>query len=298
MSDNIKQPVVIALGYFDSVHLGHKEVIGKAKEFAERNGAKLVVFTFKGNLKAMLNASEEKTVYLPQEREVFIKELGADELYCAPVDFNFLSIGKLAFLNKLNKKYDIKAYVCGKDYRFGKFGKGTVGDLENYAKEHGQTLIIVDDFMFDGAKVSTTAVKKCLAAGDIEKANVLLGRKYSIAGRVFRDRKIGSDLGFPTVNIRIDKDKFRIKDGVYAGRVKVGGTDYRTVINYGARPTFDLSEKLIEAHIIGFSGDLYGQELTLRFDKRVRDVKKFSNEDALKEQIEIDVAEIKDGRYD
>ena len=298
MSDKQLKPVVIALGYFDSVHLGHQKVIGVAKEYAIKHGLSLVVFTFKGNLKAMLNASDEKCVYLPKEREKLLKDLGADEIYFAPVDFNFLSLSKVPFLNKLNKKYDIKCYVSGKDYRFGKFGKGSVEDITTFAKSHGQEQIIVEDFTMDSGKVSTTKIKKLLELGDIESANALLGRNYTLTGRVYGDRKVGTTIGFPTVNVKMEKDKFRMKDGVYAGTVDIDGTVYKTIINYGSRPTFDLAEKLIEAHIIDFSGDLYGKEITLSFNRRMRDVKKFSSVEALKEQLNNDLREIKDGKND
>ncbi|MBQ9734765.1 MAG: riboflavin biosynthesis protein RibF [Clostridia bacterium] len=298
MSDNIIGPVVIALGYFDSVHTGHQHVIKTAKEYADTHGAKLVVFTFKGNLKAMLCADDDKCVYMPKEREKFIKELGADEIYFAPVDFNFLSLGKRAFLNKLNKKYSIICYVSGKDYRFGKFGKGTVDDLKEYANNSNQEYIVVEDFNLIGKKVSTTAIKKLLSVGDIESANKLLGRNYSVTGKVYGDRQVGTKLGFPTVNIRLEKDKFRIKDGVYAGKVNVDELNYKALINYGARPTFDLSDKVLEAHIVDFDGDLYGKEITLEFNRRIRDIKKFFDPDGLKKQLNEDLRLIKEDDYD
>ncbi len=298
MSDNVKKPTVMALGYFDSVHEGHKKVIKTAKEFADKNGYTLTVFTFKGNLKGLLNGDGEKSVYLPKEREKFLFDLGADEIYFAPVDFNFLSTAKLAFLNKLNKKYNIKCYVSGADYRFGKFGKGDITDLKRYAENNNQAQIVVDTFTLDGQKVSTTAIKKFLVSGDIKKANVFLGRNYSVTGKVFKDREVGSTIGFPTANIKLESDKFCIKDGVYAGFTEIGGKVYKAIINYGARPTFNLKDKLIEAHIDGFDGNLYGQEITLEFTSRIRDVKKFNGEADLKEQLEKDLKGLKDGIYD
>ncbi len=298
MSDNIVSPVVIALGYFDSVHVGHQHVIKTAKEYAKSQGAKLVVFTFKGNLKAMLCLEDEKCVYIPKEREKFIKELGADEIYYAPVDFSFLSLGPRAFLNKLNKKYPIICYVSGKDYRYGKFGKGTTDDLKEYAKKLNQEYIVVEDFNFDDKKVSTTAIKKLLSVGDIESVNVLLGRRYSVTGKVYGDRQVGTKLGFPTVNLKLEKDKFRIKEGVYIGAVKFEGKEYKALINYGARPTFDLLDKVMEAHLIDFDGDLYGKEITLEFIRRMRDIKKFSDADGLKRQLSEDLRMIKESDYD
>ncbi len=298
MSDKILSPVVIALGYFDSVHIGHQHVIKTAKEYADKNGAKLVVFTFKGNLKAMLCIEDEKCVYMPKEREKFMKGLGADDIYYAPVDFNFLSLGPRAFLNKLNKKYSIICYVSGKDYRFGKFGKGTIADLKEYADKSNQKCIVVDDFTFDDKKVSTTAIKKLLSMGEVPRVNQLLGRRYSVSGKVYGDRQVGTKLGFPTLNLRLEKDKFRIKEGVYIGAVNYEGNEYRALINYGSRPTFDLADKVMEAHLIDFDGDLYGKEITIEFIRRIRDIRKFSDMDGLKRQLNEDLLSIKESDYD
>ncbi|MBQ3493406.1 MAG: riboflavin biosynthesis protein RibF [Clostridia bacterium] len=292
MSDNKKKGTVIALGYFDSVHCGHQAVIGKAKEIAQKLNAKTVVFTFGGNLKAVLTDGVDKSVYTTEEREEFIKALGVDEIYFAPVDIDFLSMAKLAFLNYLNRLYDIVCYVSGNDYTFGKFGKGTVKDIERYATEKGQKVFTVDTVDYVGGKISTTAIKGLLTKGDIESVNKLLGREYSITGTVFEDRKVGSALGFPTLNLKIEKDKHLLKDGVYKGFSIIDGVKYPAVINYGARPTFNLKEKLVEAHLIGFSGLLYGKKVKLNFEKYLRDIVKFENEEQLKEQLAKDVKSV------
>lgn len=298
MSDKIIKPTVIALGYFDSVHLGHQKVISQARAYADEHGYSLTVFTFKGNLKAMLNADGDKMVYLPKEREEILKDLGADEVYFAPVDFSFLSLSKKAFLTKLNKKYQIKCYFTGVDYKFGKFGQGTIDDLTEYAKLNGQDHKIVDTYSVGNEKVSTTNIKKLLNIGDVEQVNKLLGRKYSITGTVFKDRKVGSMMGIPTINMRIDSDKCRIREGVYSGVVKIAKKDYLAVINYGGRPTFDLNTSLVEAHVIDYQGDLYNETLTLQFTKRIRDTKKFDSVDALKEQLLKDILMTKEENYD
>lgn len=295
-NQNIK--TVISLGYFDSVHNGHRKVISTARKYADEKNAKLVVFTFGGNLKAVLRGEDEKSVYMPNEREILLKELGADEIYFAPVDFNFLSIGKLAFLNLLNRKYNICCYVSGTDYRFGKFGKGNVDDIKRFAGEKGQDVIIVDDVEYGDKKISTTRIKKLLESGDVKGANVLLGKPYFISGTVFEDRKIGHELGFPTVNINLTEDKFRLKDGVYQGRVNLDGKSYKTVINYGARPTFNLNEKLVEAHIIGFNGCLYGKEIILYVDAFIREIQKFKSRDELMAQLAKDCLTAGENDYD
>ena len=289
MSDKSKKTVVIALGYFDSVHIGHRAVIGKAKRLAEKTGCEAAVFTFRGNLKAVLYGKDEKAVYTVSERRRCLKETGVNEIYFAPISRRFLDKSPEKFLEFLSSRYDIRGYVCGKDYRFGKNGAGDVKYLERYALERGQKVIVEDDFIFHGEKVSTTRIKGLLKDGKIEEAGKLLGGSYFVTGKVFEDRKVGRTLGFPTVNIKADPDKIKLKDGVYAGHITIKGKYYKTVINYGARPTFDLSAKLIEAHIVDFSGGLYGKRITLFFDFYIRDIQKFESPNELSERLKKDV---------
>lgn len=280
--------VVIALGYFDSVHIGHREVIKRAKALAEKLNSKLVVFTFSGNLKAILGGESEKYIYSTKERETLLSELGADEVYFAPTDLDFLSLGKLAFLNKLNRIFNISGYVCGRDYRFGRFAKGSAIDLEKYAKSKGQELEVVDFINFENEKVSTSTIKKLLKNGEVERANLLLGKNFFALGKVFRDRGVGKELGYPTANIKLTSQKQALKNGVYAGKVKFLDKEYKAVINVGCRPTFDLSETLIEAHLIDFDGDLYDKTIIVVFEKFIRELVKFASATQLKEQIEKD----------
>ena len=295
MLDNLGLPVVLALGYFDSVHKGHIKVINKACAKAKELNAKTVVFTFSGNLRAFFKGEKEKFVYTPKERKEILLSLGADEVYFAPVNKTFLSKGKRAFLNYINSKFNVCAYVCGSDYTFGKNASGSVKFLEEYAKAKEQTLVRVPVLNMAGEKVSTSRIKERLISGDVKGANALLGRDYSLSGKVFKDRKVGTALGFPTANIKADKNKQTLKNGVYSGYAFVHGKKYKAVINYGARPTFSLSDVLIEAHLIDFSGNLYGKTLAVYFSDFIRDVKTFSSREELKKQIEKDVTKAKKG---
>ncbi len=295
MSD---RKTVIALGYFDSVHKGHQKVMQKASELAKIKGAKLAVFTFDGNLKGAICGEYEKSVYTSYERKAIIKDCGVDEIFFAPVTKEFLALSPTEFLELLNKKYDIVCYVSGEDYRFGYKGVGDKKLLNEYAKSHGQDYIICPTEEYLGEKISTTRIKERLKDGAIAMANIMLGRSYSITGKVFEDRKVGRKLGFPTVNIKIDWDKFKLYGGVYKGRTVIDGAEYKAIINYGARPTYGLNEILVEAHIVDFSGDLYGKELTLYFDDFLREIKKFNSENELKAQLKEDLIMTKGEKYD
>lgn len=294
MSDNIKKRAVIALGYFDSVHLGHKKVIAQAVNYAKKIDAITVVFTFKGNLRATLSGGQGSVVYTASEREELIKSIGVDEVFFAPTTRKFLSLGKRAFLNYLNDKYDIVCYVSGEDYRFGKMGKGDVKYLNNYAENNGQSIITVDTLCFEQGKISTTVIKELLFEGKVDRANAILGREYSLSGKVFKDRMVGAKLGFPTINVKPDKEKQTLKFGVYQGSVQFNGLKYKALINYGARPTFGLTEPIVEAHLLDFSGELYGVEVAVCFTRYLREVIKFESQEQLKKQIEEDLKKVKE----
>ena len=296
MSSKVLLPTVVALGYFDSVHLGHRKVIETAKSLAEELGVKVTVFTFGGNLRAMISRKNDKYVYSVDERNEILKEMGIDSVFVQRVDFDFLSMGKLAYLNWINKKFDIKGYVCGADYKFGMFAKGTVDDLSKYAETNSQVLKIVDTLDADGKRVSTSRIKTLLSAGDLKNANALLGRPFSLMGAVVKDRGVGTTLGFPTANLKLEKHKQPLREGVYAGHVFIDGVRYDTIVNFGTRPTFGGTDTVIEAHIAGFDGDLYGKTLTLFFDGYIREIRKFFNEDDLKKQLTEDLESITKNR--
>jgi riboflavin kinase/FMN adenylyltransferase len=295
MSDK-KQSVVMILGYFDSLHNAHRKIIAHAKEIADSNHLSTAIFTFDGNLKSVFKGEQEKLVYTLPERLELYSKAGIDSVCLAPVDKKFLSLSPRRFLKWLNKKFDIKAYVFGEDYRFGKGGKGNPQFLDKFAKKHKQTCHVIELLTFDGQKLSTTLIKELLTKGEIAKANALLGRDYFVTGEVFSDRKVGKSIGFPTINIKINKEKHPLKKGVYGGNVQVGDKTYKAVINYGARPTFGLEETLIEAHLIGFDGDLYGQTLAVNFESYLRDVCKFEDVEQLKTQIKKDILSITKGK--
>lgn len=285
---------VLALGYFDSVHKGHQKVIKSAKQCANDLGCALVVFTFDDNLKAVFSSSDDKMVYVKQERENLLKSLGADKVVFAPVNNEFLSLSKTEFLDYLNEEFNVLGYVCGSDYRFGKKGSGDANYLRQYAHQKDQAILVIDMEKSEKQKISTSLIKKLLTDGEIERVNLLLGRAYSVSGEVFSDRKVGEKIGFPTVNIKLNDNKHRLKDGVYYGKIN----GYKAVINYGARPTFNLNEKLVEAHLIGFNGNLYGQNLTVHFHGFIRGIEKFDNVEKLTERLIKDVEYAKEKNYD
>lgn len=287
-----KRATVIALGYFDSVHTGHQKVIKHAKNIAEKLGQDLVVFSFEGNLREYFSGKKESLVLTKSEREQAFYALGANTCYFAPLTAEFLNKDKCAFLDDIVEKFNVSVFVCGEDYTFGKNAEGNVDYLKEYAIDNGLSVEVVELFRDGKEKISTSNIKKLLRSGEVEKANSLLGKAYSITTTVKKNRGVGGALGIPTANLEFG-EKQEVKDGVYGGRVEIEGVSYLSVINYGNRPTFDIEEKQIEAHVLDFNGDLYGKEITVYFDSYLRDIIKFSSSEELTAQIKKDVLKVK-----
>lgn len=287
MSD--KKRAVIALGYFDGVHLGHVAVIKKARDIADGLKCKLVVASFGGNLRAALGDGEETYIFDMEEREKIFLSLGADEVVFFPTDKDFLCKTGEEFLLFLNADREIAEYVCGADYRFGKDGAGDLALLKDYASSHGQKVYVTETILHRGEKLSSSLIKKMFLSGEIRAANELLFSPFFISGKVVKGRGEGRVLGFPTANLKIDPKKAELKDGVYAGKILADGKEYKAVINYGESPTFGRKERLIEAFLPDFSGNLYGKDIKVCFLDYIREVKKFSSAEELKSAIEKDL---------
>ena len=292
-----KQNTVLALGYFDSVHIGHRAVLKEAVVLAEKLSATVTVVTFRGNLKAALKKGERTFVYSYSERKELLKSAGADEIWFAPVSEKFLSLSKTEFLDLLNEKFSVCGYCCGKDYRFGVNGEGDAEFLKTYAEFKAQKVEILEGVMVGGVKVSTSRVKELLESGDVASANKLLVKPYFRRSVVITGEGVGKTLGYPTANLREEKGRQPIKCGVYFGRAEVDGISYKAVINYGNAPTFDRKNRILEAHLIDFNGNLYGKEITVFFYGYLRDIKKFSDAEELKDMLVSDTEKAKNTVY-
>lgn len=288
-----KVKTVLALGYFDGVHIGHRAVIEKAKEVANNLDCSLTVLTFRGDLRSFFNKNCLGQIYTYSEKEDIIKEFSDASIFGLPTTVEFLKKTKKEFLDFLNEKFNVSCYVSGQDYKFG-CDFGDIEFLKQYAKEKSQRVFTVSPVLFKGEKISSSVIKKLLQSGDVKCANALLKRDYSIKGEVFKDRAVGRNLGFPTANIRIDENKALLRKGVYKGYAIINGKKYLAVINYGDRPTFSVKGNQIEAHFINFNGTLYGETLTVYFTDYIREIKKFSCEKELCLQIQKDVLSLKE----
>ena len=284
--DEYAFPSLLVLGCFDAIHVGHRELFKKARLQAKINGLDLGVMMFR-------DGKGGRQVYSFEERVAMLSAYNVK--FVLVIDFTpeFKQIAPLDFLAGIEEKINVKAYMSGKDFRFGKGAKGKSSTLKNFAEdeENGVWYMPVKDVAVDGEKVSTTLVKSCLDSGDVIKAARLLGENYFVEGEVVPGEHRGSGvLGFPTVNINYPDWKYPVKQGVYKVEVEIDGATYPGIANYGGRPTFGDNRVVLEVHISGIDGDLYGKKVKVSFVAYMRDIVAFASPEELSARLALDKA--------
>lgn len=268
---------IIALGYFDSLHIGHRQLIGSALKLASENNLKCACLLLYGN----------NDIYPLAERKKILKELGVTPI-TLKLGAKLKKVTARDFLNELVEKRGAMGFVCGQDFRFGNGATAGAEFLLDYSKKRNLLTFVEQTHLTQsGAKISTTMIKELLEDGNISLANEYLQKPYFISGKVVYGNQIGSKLGFPTANVQLTKDIY-LKQGVYYGVVQTEYGNYKSIINVGAKPTVEDGFMGIEAHLIDFDKELYGKNITVSFIERIRDIKKFDNLEQLKEQIKSD----------
>lgn len=281
---------IFALGFFDGVHLGHQALLDACCRTAARKGAMACVHTFDLPPSVVLQNLQPNMVNTCDDRRKLLHEYGIGPIYIDGTTRENLSRTWEEFLKEL-VGYGAVGFVCGEDYRFGKNGAGNGEILEKFAKSKGFSCEIISEQTMDGVKISSTRIRECLERGDMEKANQLLGHPHIFTGTVVPGQKLGRTIGIPTANLHLPAELLTPAFGVYACTVELEGKTYVAVTNIGKRPTVDGRSVTVEPWILDFSGDLYGQEITLKFHKFIRPERKFSGLGDLKMQIQEDAAE-------
>lgn len=289
--------IVLALGFFDSVHIGHKHLIGKMLELKGKMSAESAIFTFINSPFELIRKDTKEILNFDERCDVF-KKLGIDNVIYAKMDNEFMSLERDAFLDILTSNYNIKGIVCGSDYTYGKGAGGNVVSLSNYCKQHDIKLIVDDLLYVDGVKVSSTSIREFIQKGDIESVNKLLGNRYFIEGEVIHCAGRGRHLGFPTANVMIPDTKIALQSAVYQTIVTVNGKRYKAITNVGERPTFSEDAYIIESYLDGFDDDIYGEKITIEFVKKLRKIVKFNTKEELIKQLEKDKATLREMNYD
>lgn len=293
--DEYAFPSLVVLGCFDAIHSGHRELFKKAKLQAKINGLDLGVMMFR-------DGKGGKPLYSFEERVEMLKPYNVKFVLAIDYTPEFKQTAPLDFLAAIEEKVNVKAYMSGKDFRFGKGAKGKASTLKNYAEdeENGVWYMPLKDVVCDGEKISTTLIKSCLDSGDVRRAALLLGEEFFVEGSVVEGSHRGAGtLGFPTVNIIYPEWKYPVKHGVYKVSVAVDGATYAGVANFGGRPTFGDDSELLEVHIKDFEGDLYGKNIKVGFVGFMRNIIRFSDAEALAAQLGRDMSalELSDERF-
>ena len=289
-------PSVVALGCFDGVHVGHSEIISSAVNAAKKNGLTSIVWSFQTPPKSILSENFNSSYLLTSltEKKKLMRELQVDILICVPFNEKIAKLSPRNFFkNIIVNRLNAKQIFCGFNYRFGYMGEGDVKLLQSLCDEFGISLTVLKEITIDGITVSSSAIRSYLSNGDLENAQKMLGRPFTLQGKVKDGQHLGRTLGFPTVNQDVPTDKILIKNGVYLTRVKFNKKTKYGITNIGIRPTVNGSSPICETHIFDFHGDLYGKTLTVEFIKFLRSERKFSSLDDLTEQIKTDIENAK-----
>ena len=284
------EPAVVALGMFDGVHLGHRALMTRLLEEAKRLCAIPVVYTFSNHPLEVLGGNV-RLLSTVRERNALLRSLGAEAVESVPFTREMAHLSTEQFIDLLAEKWDVRGLVVGYNYTCGDRGAGTPETLREIGLRRGFSVSVVEPVLFEGETVSSTRIREAVERGDVELAETLLTRRYTLRGSVVQNKRIGTRIGFPTANIEQDTRRVIPADGVYATFAFVGGAVYRAVTNIGANPTVHGDKRTIETYLIDFEEDIYGQELTIAFRKRLRAEATFETLDALKVQIQRDVDE-------
>lgn len=281
----------LTIGVFDGVHRGHQQIIQKLTAGAHGAQVPAAVLTFWPHPATVLANREVKSLTTPDERSRLLSGLGVDLVISQTFDRDLANTPAHDFVGRLKEHLGFDHLLIGYDFALGRGREGNAARLSEIGMEFGYEVEIIAALSDESGVISSTEIRKLVATGDVADAAVLLGHCYDLHGPVVHGDSRGRDLGFPTANIQYAEQKILPANGVYACRVWVNGTAYAGAINVGVRPQFhEKAERpLVEAYILDFSGDLYGQDLRVEFIERLRDERRFSSVQALVDQMHQDV---------
>lgn len=280
-------PLTAAIGFFDGLHQGHKQLVEKTKEEAKNNNHKSAIITFSPSPASILANKPEDLLSTVSERKSLIKQAGIDVMIVLKFTKQLSQLKPLEFYEEIIKKLNVKHLVAGEDFKFGYRGSGNIETLKEIK---GLGLSVVSDYKLEEERVSSTRIKEALKNGDVLSANKMLGYEYELNGFVKHGRKKGRTIGFPTLNLEVDDSKLIPRDGVYIGISEIMGKNYISTINIGHNPTINtVKAKSIESFVHFYNKDTYGQRVKFRLIKFIRDEQKFAGVKELIEQMDKDI---------
>lgn len=281
---------VLTIGTFDGMHLGHQAVVGEAIRQARAEALPCVGVTFDRHPASILRPeSAPLPLATPAQNLAQMQKLGVSAAVVLHFDRDLSQVTAQEFFDTiLKEKLKASKVVIGHDFAFGHGREGTT----DWLKERIDTTVI-EPFEMDGQRVSSTRIRTLVREGSVNDARRMLGRPYTLQGIVVHGQKLGRQLGYPTVNLALAAPAVMPADGIYAGTASFGEEPFKAAISIGVRPTVDGTARTIEAYLLDFEGDLYGRELDLRFNARLREEVKFDSLDELKAQMHRDVESVR-----
>lgn len=284
--------ITATIGGYDGIHIGHNRIISKVVQKAKENNSKSALITFKPLPKIFFARKNFELLTIYKKIEI-LKELNVDYMILLRFNDSLISMSSKDFIEEiLIKKLNISSLTVGHDFKFGKNQSGSVSDLQDYAQEGFFTLNVEEKHSIAGERISSSSIRDYIMQNNFEKASKMLGRPYTVSGKIIHGDKRGRTIGFPTANIKLEPNI--LLSGVYAVSTLFKKKKYYGVANIGYKPTFDGQKYLFEANIFDFSQDLYGQRLEFDIISKIRETKKFSGVEELKKYINLDVKSAKE----
>lgn len=288
-----KDQRVLALGFFDGVHLGHQALLKACVDMAAKLGVETAAITFEAHPQSLFSNQIPPLLSTLSDRYRLLLHYGMCHIYPYPVTEEVMSTNWRDFLDQL-MDCGAAGFVCGDDFRFGFRGEGNGEKLRAYCAEKGLPCVIIPEQTMDDTRVSSTYIRRQIEEGDMATAVRFLGHPHILTGEVISGRKIGRSIGVPTANLLIPPGIVVPRFGVYACRVEIEGRSYCAVANVGTRPTVGGHRVTVEPWILDFQGDLYGKEITLEFHKFLRPEQKFDSLEDLRREIRKNAEQTKE----
>lgn len=289
-----RAPSAITLGTFDGVHLGHRSILNVLHSTAVARRLRSILITFEPHPQLVLRPHripELKLLTTTEEKLELLKASSVDVCLVMKFTADIASMTGETFVQKiLFESLGMRVCILGHDHAFGKNRSAHYDTVKNLGRQLGFDVVRIEPVQPSGQLISSTVIRNLIREGDVAKANGFLGRPYGISGAVIEGAKRGRQIGFPTANIDVPDHKLVPKNGVYACLARIGDQSIKAMVNIGVRPTFNnVALPTVEAHLLDWSGNLYGMRLELLFLERIRDERRFESVDALRDAIQDDV---------
>jgi riboflavin kinase/FMN adenylyltransferase len=281
----------LTIGVFDGVHRGHREIIRKLTTEAHANHASAVLLTFDPHPASVLSGQEIKCLTTPDERADLLGSLGVDIVVTQRFTRDLSTATAFEYMSHLKQTLDLKRLLIGYDFALGKGREGTASRLSEIGRDLDYSVEVIKALSDESGVISSTEIRKLVATGNVTEAGNLLGYNYTLSGEIIHGAGRGRSINFPTANIDYPKQKVTPSNGIYAGWAHVGNEKFMAATNIGFNPTFTPERQTpsLEAYLLDFDRDIYGQQVKLEFVARIRDELKFNSVEALIEKIHEDV---------